>query len=34
MIFNYHIRNEDEKDKKFLNKIIDLRRIEIREKLE
>jgi len=34
MIFNYHIRNEDDKDKKIINKILDLRRLEIREKLE
>lgn len=34
MIFNFHMQEEDEKERILTNKIIDLRRIEIRERLE
>lgn len=34
IVFNYHIKSVEEKEKLFIDKIIDLRRIEIKEKLE
>ena len=34
IVFNYHMRKEDVKEKMLINKIIDLRKIEIRDKIE
>ena len=33
MIFNYHMRIEEDKDTALTDKIIDLRRMEVKEKL-
>jgi hypothetical protein len=34
IVFNYHMRKDDAKEKMLINKIIDLRKIEIRDKIE